>query len=340
MLVVLDDTPAVAGVASTIPSKLAQYPDLLAKLFPGGQPPLHAAFIPGTVPSGGCAPPPNRAASCGVPEPDQFLASKFCGIDPDFTGSASDAFSCLADYGASDCGTFQPLEAVHRALAARADGGLTGQVPFFTPGAALAVVIVAGQDDASSPGGMLKPVDDYLAELTRLAPLSFVPVVVGPSGCPDGGPVAPVDLPRLAAFVNGGAGVMQSICDTSFKQWLTTVAAASTAFEEGVTLCLKGIKDMDPGQPGLQASCTVQDDVTEADGRHVSSLLPVCDAAESVRPCLSLTPDPGPLRQGCWVPRIVRPADPVASCGPQAMADQVSCVACTDSSSPGCAPSP
>jgi hypothetical protein len=334
LLVVVDDSPAVAGVASTLPAKLADYADVLASL-PNGQPPLHAAFISGTISADDGTPPPNRALSCGVAAPDQFLTAKFCGVDQNFTGAPRDAFSCSADYGAASHGTFQPLEAAHRALA----GGLAGRTPFFTPGAGLAIVIVAGQDDASAPEGTAKPVADYLAELTALAPLAFFPIAIGPSGCPMGGPVSQVSTPRLDEFVNGGGGAMQSICDPSFKPSLASLASPAGVLDEAVLPCLKGIRDLDQNQPGLQASCSTEDDVIEADGTHVESVLPMCDAVASVQPCLSLVPDPGPLRQGCWVPQIKRPPDSVASCGPQATSDRITCVACVDPSSPGCAPS-
>jgi len=86
LLVVVDDTPAIAAVAPGNPAKFARYPDVIARFRPGGPPPIHVAFISGTAPSAGCTPPPNRAASCGVAAPDQFLATGFCGFDPDFTG--------------------------------------------------------------------------------------------------------------------------------------------------------------------------------------------------------------------------------------------------------------
>jgi len=340
MLVVVDDTPAVAGVAATIPARLAAYADVLPTLVPGGQPPLHVAVISGTIPSDGCAPPASRAAGCGVAAPDQFLASKFCGTGPNFSGAVSDAFACLADFGATGCGTFQPLEAVHRVLAGPADGALAGNTPFFTPGAALAVVIVAGQDDASAPDGTLKPAADYVAELTALAPLSLYPIVIGPPGCPIGGAVPPVYTPRLNQLVSAGNGVAQSICDPSFKPSLTALATRSGVLDEEMRPCMKGVRDMDPGQPGLQPSCVTQDDVTEADGTHVPSVLPMCDDTASVLPCLQVVPDPGPLRNGCWVPQIKRPPDDVAACGPQATFDRITCAACLDSSSPGCTPSP
>jgi hypothetical protein len=313
LLVVVDDTPAVAAVAGGIPAKFADYPDLIARLPRNGPPPMHVAFISGTIPSAGCTPPPNRAASCGVAAPDQFLASR-CGAQQNFAGAASDTFSCLADYGSTGCGTFQPLEAVHRALADAADGGLAGTSPFFTPGAALAVLVVAGQDDASE-----KPVSDYLAELTALAPYVFFPLVIGPP-----------DVPRLAEFASGGG--MTSLSDPSFDRALAPLRSQLPL--DVVVPCLKGIKDMDPSQPGLQASCVTEEDAIYADGTRPSATLPVCDATSSVQPCLWLAADP--TREGCWVPQIKRPPDSVDPCGPESRSDVISCVACANSTDPGC----
>jgi hypothetical protein len=332
---VVDNTPALAAIAADIPSRLAGFADVLAAARRGtaeGPPPFHIAFIPGTLPSTGCLPPPSRAAACGVAAPDQFAASDYCGTDPNFTGPASDTFGCLGGYGAGGCGTFQPLEAARRALADAAQGGLAGRSPFFTPGDALVVIVVAGQDDASTSGGATRPVADYVSELAALAPNAFIPVVIGPPGCPDGGPIAPVQVPRLAEFASLGG--LTSVCDASFNGALTPIFGGLSV-DTGRT-CLKGVRDMDPAAPGLQPSCVTQDDVTEADGTFFSASLPLCDASASVEPCLSLVQDP--LTAGCWIPRITRPPDRVAACGPQATRDRVTCAGCTDPSDPSCQP--
>ena len=163
VLVVVDDTAAVGGIASSLPARLAALAPVFAAYAPG-QPPLHVAFIPGTVPAAGCQPPANRAAACGV-APDSFLAAGYCNVNPNFDGSLADAFACLADYGASDCGSFQPLEAARRALMNAARDGDGARPPFLTPGAGLAILIVAGQDDASPD-----PVETYVSAFAALAP--------------------------------------------------------------------------------------------------------------------------------------------------------------------------
>ena len=92
---------------------------------------------------------------------------------------------------------------------------------------------------------------------------------------------------------------------------------------------------MDPSQPGLQASCTAVDDVTEADGTHQVTSLPACDAAQSATPCLSLV-----WEGGGWRPRVQRGPDPVAPCGPLATHDVVTCLGCADPHDPACATVP
>ena len=327
LLVVVDDTAHAAPVASTFPAKLAPLADVLAHDV-WGQPPLHVAFISGTVPSPGCPPPHvNRSAACGLPTGEDFLTAAYCGTQPNFSGTMSDSFACLASMGADACGTFQPLEAARRALADPAQGGLRGRTSFWTPGAQLAVLIVATQDDASP-----RPVADYLADFGSRGVSTFVPMLVAPAGCPAGGLIPPVDLPRLYQFASGG--VMVSVCDPSFERVL--IGAETVLDVLRLTPALTGARDTDPAQPGLQASCSATDTITEADGAQVITQLPACDAAASVTPCLSIVWD-----FIAWRPRVVRGTDPVApACGPAATRDLVTCAACADPADPACAPVP
>ncbi|HSS38354.1 MAG TPA: hypothetical protein VLT58_06260, partial [Polyangia bacterium] len=326
LLVVVDDTANAAPVASAFPAKLAQLADVLAHDI-RGQAPLHVAFIGGSVGSAGCTPPRNRAAACGLPASDDFLTADYCGAQPNFTGTMSDAFACLADSGAGACGTFQPLEAAHRALADAAQGGLRGRSGFWTPGAQLAVLIVATQDDASP-----RPVADYLAEFESRTVYAFLPMLVAPTGCPADGPIAPADPLRLVQFAGGGPTI--SLCDPSFNTVLTPAVTVLDSLL--LTPALTGARDTDPIQPGLQARCAATDDVTEADGTHVITQLPACDATASVKPCLSINWD-----FTAWRPHVVRGLDPVApACGPFVTRDRVTCAGCADPADPACAATP
>jgi hypothetical protein len=329
LLVVVDDTATAAPVSSTFPAKLAQLADVLAQ-GPDGLPPLHVAFIPGTIGAQGCTPPPNRAAACGLRAGDDFLTSEYCGVQPNFSGPLSDAFACLASTGSGDCGTFQPLEAAHRALADAAHGGLKARAPFVTPGAHLGVLILATQDDASPT-----PVADYVSEFGAQGVDLFSPMLVAPHDCPADGPIPPVDVPRLDQFATSSAlGFSISVCNPSFISALTALETRLGILK--VPPLLVGARDDDPTTPGLQASCVARDDVTEADGTHVITHLLACDAAASVKPCLSIE-----WELDAWRPRVLRATDPVApACGPLATFDVVNCAGCVDPADPACAVGP
>jgi hypothetical protein len=343
ILFVVDDTPAIAGVAANL---LGQYPVFAQVLqaLPEGAPPVHVAFVPATLPSRDCTPPGNRAAVCGLTAPDQFLTARFCGVDQNGPGSLGNAFACLGDFGAQGCGVAQPLEAARRALGGDPTGGaLTGRSSFLTPGAEILIVFVAGQDDASTRDGVAVPVNDYVSFFKTLTTdpsnLSFVSLI-GPEGCPDGGPVAPAATPRLDQVINafGSLGVAESICDASLAP-----ALASVTVKLGVATrppCLLGIRDTDPARPGLQANCTVQDRVVEADGSQTVATLPLCDPETPVPPCLSFQAPDQPFN---WcAPNgqalvVLRGPDPVATCGPASTQDRITCLGCADPSDPACA---
>jgi hypothetical protein len=343
ILFVVDDTPAVAGVAANL---LGQYP-LFAQVLQSlqaGAPPMHVAFVPATLPSRDCAPPGNRGATCGLTPPDQFLTARYCDVDQNSSDPLGGAFACLGDFGAQGCGVAQPLEAARQALGGDPTGGaLTGSSSFLTPGAQLLIVFVAGQDDASTRDGVAVPVSDYVSFFRTLtvdpSNLSFVSLI-GPEGCPDGGPVAPAATPRLDQVLNavGDRGVAVSICDAGLAS-----ALANVAVKLGVLIlppCLFGIKDTDPARPGLQANCTVVDRVVEADGSQTVTILPLCDPATPVPPCLSFEAADDlfnrcvPNGQGLVV---LRGPDPVAACGPLSTQDRVTCLGCADPSDPACA---
>jgi len=62
-----------------------------------------------------------------------------------YTGTLSDAFTAIASVGATGCGFEQHLEAVQRAL----DNSNPENAGFLRPGASLAVIVVADEDDCS-----------------------------------------------------------------------------------------------------------------------------------------------------------------------------------------------
>jgi hypothetical protein len=343
ILFVVDNTPAVAGVAANL---LGQYPVFAQVLqsLPEGTPPMHVAFVPATLPSRDCTPPGNRAAACGLTAPDQFLTAGYCEVDQNSAGFLGDAFACLGDFGAQGCGIAQPLEAARRALGGDPTGGaLTGSSSFLTPGAELLIVFLAGQDDASTLDGVAVPVSDYVNFFGTLtvdsSNLNFISLI-GPEGCPDGGPVAPVATPRLDEVLNAVSyrGVAVSICDANLAQALASVAAKIADLISPP--CLFGIKDTDLARPGLQADCTIEDRVVEADGSRTVATLPLCDPETPVPPCLSFEAPDDPFN---WCApngqalMVLRGPDPVAICGPLSTQDRVTCLGCADPSDPACA---
>ena len=185
LLFVVDDTPAIAPYTASVTTALSAFATTLT-VQPGREPSLHVRFVPATVPSPDC-PAASRAVACGVA--DETLQTGLCGSDPSFPGGLSDAFACLGDRGANGCGTLQPLEAARRALAAAGD--------FLRPDAYLAIIVVAGADDAS-----MSPVDTYVDFIKSLkvdpANQLFASVIAPAApACSDAATGEPV---RLGAF--------------------------------------------------------------------------------------------------------------------------------------------
>lgn len=342
ILFVIDDTPAVAGVAANLIAQYAVFAQVLQGL-PFGAPPLHVAFIPATLPSGDCSPPGIRGATCGLAAQDQFLTADYCDIDQNSSGSLGDAFACLGNFGAQACGTAQSLEAARRALGGDPSGGaLRGRTGFVSPGAALDIVFLAGQDDASARNGALVPLSDYVTffkSLTRDPANMNLASLITPEACPTGGPVAATPTPRLDEITQsfGSNGVIASLCYPSLAPALSNVAQKLGALIRPP--CLAGIKDTDPDQPGLQADCVVEDDVLEADGSKRLVSFGVCDPNTPVPPCLSLSPPDAmnDCQAGSWALYLASGPDPVASCGPLGQTVHISCRSCADPADPACA---
>jgi hypothetical protein len=317
LLVVVDD----AAVAQAAAPQLAP---VLANL-QHGFPSLHAAFIPATLPSDICSPPPARGSACGLGPPGGYLTTLECGQQPNVTGSVADAFSCLADLGGAACGPPQPLEAMKRALE-----GMDG---FVRPAAALQVLIIAGGDDASAPGGAPAAVSDYVAFLKGLkadTEEAYVAVVGPASACGTGATPAEV-APRLVELVTafGEAGLYASGCDGNYA-----IALEDLAKTLGIAIeppCVSGVRDVDPATPGLQADCAVEDWTTGLDGVEHEASLPSCDGAAP--PCWHLDGDPLNCGGG-WAFVVDRGP---GFCAQTSTRTRITCLACADASDPACA---
>ncbi|HZL16570.1 MAG TPA: hypothetical protein VFG23_02370 [Polyangia bacterium] len=343
VLFVIDDSPAMAGVAGGLAAQYSMFAQVFQG-FPVGTPPLHAAFISATVPSSDCTSPGPRGAICGLTSPDQFLSAEYCGADPNSSGSLDDTFACLGSFGAQGCGMPQPLEAARRALGGDPSGGaLFGQTPFVNPAAQLVIVFVTAEDDASVQNGALVPIEDYLrffGGLTVSPYNSLFISVIGPEGCPSAGAVAPVPTPRLdqLAAAVGDNGESTSICDPS----LTSALAAATARLGWLITapCLDGIRDTDLSTPGVQADCTVEDTIIQSDGSQMTTTLSICDPVTPVPPCLSFLAANDPLNSCSSLGQaliIQRPPIAAGACGPYSTRDRVTCATCADPADPTCA---
>jgi hypothetical protein len=316
LLFVIDDTPAIAPYTASLTATLSAIPARLAAVF-GGDPSLHVRFLPATLPSPGC-PTTSRAATCGV-GPDETLRTGLCGSNPSFTGGVAETFVCLSDRGSSGCGPLQSLEAARRALATDGD--------FLRPDAYLAVVIVAGADDASA-----SPVDAYVefVKSLKVDPANQVFVSVIAPAAPACSGSAPGEPVRLGAFARafGRNGVLQSTCAPSPLAALPQLDAAQRSVEP---YCLRGLRDTDPARDGMQADCVVTEVIWERypdDPR--TTRVPACD--DAAPPCWRLEAFNG--CRGGWKATIERGVD---WCPLVATQTSYECLGCVDPNDPACA---
>ena len=140
----------------------ADFPGFVASLdaLPGGRPNLHVGVIDSTVDLGvvepGCpSPDPDdngllqstaRVPGCTAPS-DRYISDLADGgtRTTNYTGTLDTAMACIAEVGDGGCGYRSPLLAAQRAL----DGTRPENAGFLRPGAALALVFLARNDDCS-----------------------------------------------------------------------------------------------------------------------------------------------------------------------------------------------
>jgi hypothetical protein len=336
LLFVVDDTPSIKSSLPTLASAFQTMARQLEAWRPGGLPPIHVAFVPASVAADAartCVPSPGRARDCDVTGPNQFLATLSCGADPNFSRPFTDTFSCMADLGSDACGALEPLEAMRLALGVNASKqGLAG---FLRPDTPLMVVLISGQDDSSVRAGASVPVPEFVAFLKSLKadPGKILVAAVGPpTDCPDAG-AAPPRAPRLKAFVDafGSTGVFGPLCGTPSQ------VVFSRLFEEISRhigdLCVAGVRDMDPTEPGVQADCVVKDQSGQADQPLPAPMsLPSCDGAGP--PCWRLAP----ADSSCPIGHLVLSIDRGGNwCAQNAFDMGVTCLGCAESDDPACA---
>jgi hypothetical protein len=190
VLIVVDDTTVLASGEEALAAGFLKAGQILG---PGGLlprdrvPAAHVAVVPGARLPNGAPAPASRAAECGIVAPGQFLTTDKCGRAPNTTRPFGETLACLGARGHESTAPFEPFAAVRRTLAP------DGLAALLRPDAALMVLIVAGQDDASSV-----EISDLVAFLKGLKsdPYKVLVSVVGP-------PTSRL-LPRFSASGDGG----------------------------------------------------------------------------------------------------------------------------------------
>jgi len=336
LFVVDDSAPLPATLTAAYPhmaSVLQDLPPLANAISHGTAPPsVHVAFIPASAAGGGsCAPEATRGPACGLTGSDPFLSTIACGQRPNFAGPMEDAFACLADFDvAPACGPPQLFAAIRGALAG---GGSRGALLGFSrPGATLQVVILAARDDASPDGEDAAS----LAALLRGAkadPAQVIVSVVGPSPTCTSEPELAAPAPRLLALVQafGSRGLYAAVCGKSPEDALLLLADPLAPLL--APACLTGIRDTDPAQVGVQPTCSVEEQTTQADGSITRAALPSCDVAPA--PCWRLSANP----TLCPAALQLEVDHAAGWCSQLPASVRVSCVGCLDSADPACAAS-
>jgi hypothetical protein len=327
LLFVVDDTAGIAPFRDMLAGGFAANARVLEGLV-GGVPELHVGFISSSLCGGA---PATRAQACGVAAPSAYATVDTCGQHVNVSGSLENTFSCLGDFGVSSCATAQPLAALRRLL----ESPPRGWEGFLRPGATLAIVIVAGEDDAS-PDDVAGTVAFVRSLKSDPANTILLSAIVPPSTDCAAVPVIASRPPRLSAFVAsaGANGLTDSFCDGGLGYALVTLA--TTLASDTLSPCLPGVRDDDPAAPGMQARCTVEETIESADGAQTTTLLPSCDQAAP--PCWSLQPPAGFDLLTCaggWTFQVTRPG---GYCPALFTRTTIECLGCLDPADPACAP--
>jgi hypothetical protein len=325
VLFVVDDTAGIAPYEDMLAAGFAANAQAL-RYFPGGIPELHFGLISSSLCGGA---PATRAQACGVAAPTAYGTVDTCGQHVNFSDSLDTTFSCLGDFGVGTCTSAQPLAAVRRLL----ESPPPGWEGFLRPAAALLIVFVAGEDDASpddvaSTVSFIRslkadPTDDILLA-------AIVPPVTDCTAVP---PTASLP-PRLTAFVNsaGANGLIGSICNGGLGQALEVISVPLAL--QIVPPCVRGVRDNDPATPGIQGECTVVETTRTYDGTSTTTVLPSCDQA--LPPCWTLSP-PGPGLAGACPDGLFVNVNPLdLNCPAQFTRLQIECLGCVDPADPAC----
>jgi hypothetical protein len=232
LLIVVDDTPAMAAYAERTAALLHGFDDLWAVNAWPPRPDLHVAVATADPAEAGQV----RTASSvhGAFLVDESTLD-YLARTGNHDGALGDAVAALGAVGTAGSAS-QPLAAARAALEANPD--------FLRPDAYLAIVIVTAHDDASSDA-----VADVAAwaKALKADPTEIVVSVVAPASAPR------LDE-LLGSFPNRSARV--SIDDADYAP---AVALLTELYKVALGLqCLDTPLDLDPALPGDQYDCTIE----------------------------------------------------------------------------------
>jgi hypothetical protein len=201
---------------------------------------------------------------CGAQAGARFLEDYQAGYVRNFSGTLSDAFSCLVQVGTAASSPEQSLAITSNALAAHSD--------FLRDDAYLFVVIIAPEDDVSPEDPQA-----YAAALRGVKPLPNRILAAA---------IAPTQVQRLQSFIDafGSQGVLTSIDQTS---WAGAFGVLPSRIMGLIgPQCIEGVL----AQP---TACTFSRmvDVGTSMERQIGTL-PACDpTAPSNMACVALVSD-------------------------------------------------
>jgi hypothetical protein len=175
ILFVIDDSGSMAEEQTTLAAAFGGFESALAARF-AALPNLHIGVVSSNMGAGGfsitgCLDAGDdgrlhgEAQGACTPPTEAFLSDVDVGgaRQRNYTGTLAEAFSCIALLGTNGCGFEQHLASMKRAL----DGSQPANAGFLRPGAFLAVIILADEDDCSASDGAVFDTSE-----TTLGPLS------------------------------------------------------------------------------------------------------------------------------------------------------------------------
>lgn len=259
VLFVIDNSNSMLEEQTSLAANFGRFIDVLESAA-GGLPNLHVGIIstdlgagrtlPGCVGNGDNGVLQSEARGMCTPPSGAYLSDVGVvggGRERNYTGTLSEAFSCIARLGTGGCGFEQPLEAMRRAL----DGSNRANDGFLRPAAKLAVVFLTDEDDCSV-------VDDALFDIAddSLGPTGYRCFEYGVE-CLQGNQDPRAPGSRSGCGPRTDSAYVATVSDyVSFLQGLKSTPGAITVagIVGNPTPVIVGTDQLD--MPALQPSCT------------------------------------------------------------------------------------